>query len=61
MGLLLWGRTEGNPGITSYSILAMGLTVYLLALRLKNNFVTLLWSVAGRTQQQSPTAASPER
>ena len=62
MGLLLWGQTEGNPGITplfSFSYGADRLLIsftFIIKIRFFNQVLQ-----PGQTQQQSPTAASPRR
>jgi len=59
--LLLWGQTEGNPGISPLFSFGHGVDRLLIGFTFKIKFVSLIGFCAGRTQQQSPTAASPER
>jgi len=60
--LLLWGRTEGNPGITPPFNFGYGVDRLLICFtfKIKSRFFNQALQ-PGRTQQQSPTAASPER
>jgi len=62
MGLLLWGRTEGNPGITPLFNLGYGADRLQISFTFKVKICFFNQVLRpGRTQQQSPTAASPER
>jgi len=60
--LLLWGRTEGNPGITPQFSIGYGVDRLLIGFtfKIKSRFFNQALQ-PGQTQQQSPTAASPER
>jgi len=60
--LLLWGRKEGNPGITPLFNFGYGVDRLLIGFtfKIKNRFFNQVLQ-PGQTQQLSPTAASPER
>jgi len=60
--LLLWGRTEGNPGINPLVNFGYGVDRLLIGFtfKIKLRFFNQVLQ-PGRTQQLSPTAASPER
>ena len=62
IGLLLWGQTEGNPSITPLFNFGYGVDRLLIGFtfKIKIRFFNQVLR-PGRTQQQSPTAASPER
>jgi len=60
--LLLWGQTERNPGITPLFNFGYGVDRLLIDYTFKIKIRFFNWVLQpGRTQQQSPTAASPER
>jgi hypothetical protein len=61
-GLLLWGRSEGNPGITPLFIFGYEVDRLLISLtfKIKIRFFNQVLQ-PGRTQQLSPTAASLPR
>jgi len=60
--LLLWGQTEGNPGITPLFSIGYGVDRFLISFTFKIKICFFNQALQpGRTQQQSPTAASPER
>ena len=62
IGLLLWGQTEGNPTITPLFSFGYGVDRLLIGFTFKIKIRFFNWVLQpGRTQQQSPTAASPER
>jgi len=60
--LLLWGQTEGNPGITPLFNFGYGADRLLtgFSFKIKIRFFNQVLQ-PGRTQQQSPTAASLPR
>jgi len=62
LGLQLWGRTEGNPTFTPLFSFGFGVDRLLtgFTFKIKIRFFNQALQ-PGRTQQQSPTAASPER
>jgi len=60
--LLLWGRKEGNPGITPLFNFGYGVDCLLIGFtfKVKNRFFNQVLQLGGHSND-SPTAASPER
>jgi len=60
--LLLWGQTEGYPGITPLFSFGYGADRLLIgfSFKIKIRFFNQVLQ-PGQTQHQTPTAASPER